>query len=195
MPVYWNQALLCAPALPLILLTGLAVNRLVPAVVASGAALSTGFGASRTLLGQRWGAMIAATLGMAASSFAGSLLGGHAALHLVASGSRQLHRLQLRDHADGGVASRSRTGCSAGKRAAPYRRRRGRRARCAWLCSIYSVFGVTNRFDGREAASQIASASTKSLWLLLTKGRANRCGVSGIDAACEPCTEHRRRLP
>lgn len=93
MPVYWNQALLCAPALPLILLTGLAVNRLVPAVVASGAALSTGFGASRTLLGQRWGAMIAATLGMAASSFAGSLLGGHAALHLVASESRQLHRL------------------------------------------------------------------------------------------------------
>jgi hypothetical protein len=38
-----------------------------------------------------------------------------------------------------------------------------------------SVLGETNRIEGREAASQIASASTKSFLLLLTKGRTN-CG-------------------
>jgi hypothetical protein len=42
-----------------------------------------------------------------------------------------------------------------------------------------SVFGVTNRMDGRAAASQIASASTKSFLLLLTKGRTN-CGEMSL---------------
>ncbi|MCY1536758.1 hypothetical protein D9M68_722280 [compost metagenome] len=58
-----------------------------------------------------------------------------------------------------------------------------------------SVFGETNRIEGREAASQIASASTKSFLLLLTKGRTN-CGeislvscpmlVSSRATKCEP---------
>lgn len=42
-----------------------------------------------------------------------------------------------------------------------------------------SVFGVTNRMDGCEAASQIASESTKSFLLLLTKGRTN-CGEMSL---------------
>jgi hypothetical protein len=42
-------------------------------------------------------------------------------------------------------------------------------------CLLRFRSGCTKRIDGRDAASQIASASTKSFLLLLTNGRTN-CG-------------------
>ncbi len=48
--------------------------------------------------------------------------------------------------------------------------------RCNALMACWvSVLGWTKRIDGREAASHMASASTKSFLLLLTNGRTN-CG-------------------
>lgn len=44
-------------------------------VVAAGAALSVGFGASRELHGRRWRAMLAATLGISLAAGIGSLVG------------------------------------------------------------------------------------------------------------------------
>ncbi len=85
-PVYWREALCGVPALPVILLLGIASGRLLPSLVAAGAAFSVGLGAARSLNGHRWGAMIAATLGMTASALLGSALGNHGALALIVSG-------------------------------------------------------------------------------------------------------------
>jgi transposase len=45
----------------------------------------------------------------------------------------------------------------------------------AVISRLSTLLGCTKRIDGRDAASQIASASTKSFLLLLTNGRTN-CG-------------------
>ena len=74
-PVYWREAALCAPALPLLLLLGLATGHIAYGAVAAGAAFSVGFGAARDLRGRRWGAMLAAVAGATAAAFIGCLAG------------------------------------------------------------------------------------------------------------------------
>jgi hypothetical protein len=74
-PFYLREAALCAPAMPLLLLAGVATGRLPYAAVAAGAAFSVGFGAARDLRGRRWGAMIAATVGITLAAFIGCLAG------------------------------------------------------------------------------------------------------------------------
>lgn len=85
-PIYWREAALCAPAMPLLLLVGVEAGKLPYAAVASGAAFCVGFGASRDLGGRRWGAMIAAALGTTLAGFVGCLAGQQPlALMLVAA--------------------------------------------------------------------------------------------------------------
>jgi hypothetical protein len=74
-PFYWQEAVLCLPAMPLLLFFGPWVGDTVKASIAAGAAFSVGFGAIRGLRGHRWGAMLAATFGIAAMAFLGSLCG------------------------------------------------------------------------------------------------------------------------
>lgn len=74
-PFYWREALLCLPAIPLLLVAGLSAGHEVVGVVAAGGALSVAFGASRGLRGRRWGAMLAACAGVACAAFCGTLLG------------------------------------------------------------------------------------------------------------------------
>jgi hypothetical protein len=74
-PLYWREASLCAPAMPLILLAGVEGRQLAYAAVASGAAFCVGFGAARDLRGRRWGAMVAATLGTSLAAFLGCWAG------------------------------------------------------------------------------------------------------------------------
>jgi hypothetical protein len=74
-PLYWREASLCAPAIPLILLAGVALHQIGYAAVATGAAFSVGFGAARDLRGRRWGAMIAASAGTTLAAFVGCLAG------------------------------------------------------------------------------------------------------------------------
>jgi len=74
-PVYWREAALCAPALPLLLLIGLSTGQIAYGAVAAGAAFSVGFGAARDLRGRRWGAMLAAVVGTTATAFIGCLAG------------------------------------------------------------------------------------------------------------------------
>ena len=82
-PFHWREALLCAPAMPLLVLAGVLTGEAVAGVTAAGAAFAVGFGAARELRGRRWGAMAAATLGMSLSAFAGSLAGLDPALFTV----------------------------------------------------------------------------------------------------------------
>jgi uncharacterized membrane protein YccC len=82
-PFHWREALLCLPAMPLLLFAGIASGREVAGVVAAGGAFSIGFGASRGLRGRRWGAMIAACLGVALAAFCGTLLGNSLPLLFV----------------------------------------------------------------------------------------------------------------
>ena len=81
--IHWHEAVVCAPAVPLLILCGVAAGDAVQGAIAAGAALSVGFGATRELRGRRWGAMLAATVGMAAAALVGSLAGRHLALLLV----------------------------------------------------------------------------------------------------------------
>jgi hypothetical protein len=74
-PVYWREAILCTPAMPLVVLAGLAAGNIAYGAVAAGAAFSVGFGAARDLRGNRWAAMMFATVGGAAFAFIGSLAG------------------------------------------------------------------------------------------------------------------------
>jgi hypothetical protein len=74
-PVYWREAALCAPALPLCLVVGLATGQVAYGAVAAGAAFCVGFGAARDLRGRRWGAMLAAVAGTTATAFIGCLAG------------------------------------------------------------------------------------------------------------------------
>jgi len=63
------------PAIPLILIVGVATGNIVEAAVAAGAAFTVGFGAARDLRGRRWGAMLAAVFGTTLAAFIGSSLG------------------------------------------------------------------------------------------------------------------------
>ena len=74
--IYWRQAVLSAPAILIVLAVSLKLDPII-AVIMVGAAFSVGFGAARTLIGRRWGAMAVATLGMALAAFGGSLIGLH----------------------------------------------------------------------------------------------------------------------
>lgn len=82
-PIYWREAGLCLPAIPLMMLAGLLTGQVASAAIGCGAAFSVGFGAARDLRGLRWGAMWAAALGMAASTFLGSLTGTPVALAII----------------------------------------------------------------------------------------------------------------
>jgi hypothetical protein len=86
-PIYWREAALCAPAMPLILLAGVAAHQLVYAAVVAGAAFSVGFGAARDLGGWRWGAMAAAALGAALAAFVGCLAGQSPAVLMALVGA------------------------------------------------------------------------------------------------------------
>ncbi len=74
-PFYGREAMLCVPALPGLMIIGLATGHLAQSAVAAGAAFSVGFGAARDLAGRRWAAMLAAMMGMALAAFIGSLSG------------------------------------------------------------------------------------------------------------------------
>jgi Fusaric acid resistance protein-like len=74
-PVYWREAALCAPALPVLLLAGLLTGQVGYGAVAAGAAFSVGFGAARDLRGRRWGAMFAAVAGTTLTAFVGCVAG------------------------------------------------------------------------------------------------------------------------
>ncbi|HWF77462.1 MAG TPA: FUSC family protein [Caulobacteraceae bacterium] len=86
-PIYWREAALCAPAMPLILLAGVAIHNLPYAAVATGAAFSVGFGAARALGGWRWGAMTAACLGATLAAFVGCLAGEEPVVLMVLVGA------------------------------------------------------------------------------------------------------------
>lgn len=75
--IYWRETVLCAPAIIIVLALSLDMDP-TDSVVVVGAAFSVGFGASRTFGGYRWGAVIAATAGMALAAFSGSLASEHA---------------------------------------------------------------------------------------------------------------------
>ena len=85
-PFHWREASLCVPALPALLLCGLVTGQVTAGAIAAGAAFSVGFGASRDLRGRRWGAMIAATLGMALAASVGSLAGNALPVFLLLAG-------------------------------------------------------------------------------------------------------------
>jgi hypothetical protein len=74
-PLHLREALVCAPAIPLLLISGFAAGRPIPGAIAAGAAFSVGFGAVRELRGHRWGAMAAAALAMSLAAFVGSIAG------------------------------------------------------------------------------------------------------------------------
>jgi len=86
-PVYWREAMLCTPAMPLLLLAGIATGNVAYGAVAAGAAFSVGFGAAREFRGWRWAAMILATLGTAAFAVIGSLAGRSMAAEMMVAGA------------------------------------------------------------------------------------------------------------
>jgi len=85
-PVYWREAALCAPALPLLLLIGLLTGQAAYGAVAAGAAFSVGFGAARDLRGRRWGARLAAVAGTTVAAFVGCFAGQWELAHLALAG-------------------------------------------------------------------------------------------------------------
>ncbi len=85
-PFHWREAALCAPAMPLLILVGIESGHPIEGATAAGAALAVGFGAARELKGRRWGAMIAAMVGMAIAAFAGCLLGQSLPLFVLVAG-------------------------------------------------------------------------------------------------------------
>ena len=85
-PVYWREAALCAPALPVCLLVGLATGQVAYGAAAAGAAFCVGFGAARDLRGRRWGAMLAAVAGTTTTAFIGCLAGQSVAVLLAVAG-------------------------------------------------------------------------------------------------------------
>ena len=81
--VHWHEAIVCVPAIVVLLGLGIRSGEATQGAIAAGAALSVGFGATRELRGRRWGAMLAATLAMAAAAFVGSLAGQDPVLHIA----------------------------------------------------------------------------------------------------------------
>lgn len=71
--VYWRQALLCGPALMLVLAFSLELDPSVVAVI-GGSAFSVAFGAARTLQGRRWAAMCMACFGVILATVLGSVV-------------------------------------------------------------------------------------------------------------------------
>jgi hypothetical protein len=86
-PFYWREASLCVPALPILFIAGFAAGVPILGAVAAGAAYAVGFGAARGLLGRRWGAMIAATVGMSVATFIGSVSGGLVPVQILLAGA------------------------------------------------------------------------------------------------------------
>ena len=74
-PIYWREAALCMPAIPLILIGTALTHDIAYGAVAGAAAFTVGFGAARDLRGWRWAAMIAATIGSALMAFIGVVSG------------------------------------------------------------------------------------------------------------------------
>ncbi len=87
LPFHSRMALVGAPAIPLIFLLGQLAHQPMRGAIAAGAAFSVGFGASRGLLGWRWGAMAAAALGMALAGYCGTLAGWCFPLLVLLSGA------------------------------------------------------------------------------------------------------------
>ena len=83
--IYWQQALLGAPALLGVLALGVEWSSHAAAVM-TGAAFSIAFGAAHTLGGYRWGAMVAACISMALAGVLGSLTGAYGLLTLILAG-------------------------------------------------------------------------------------------------------------
>jgi uncharacterized membrane protein YccC len=71
----WRESLLSLPAMPVLLLIGMASGNELRGAIAAGAAFSVGFGVSHGLHGRRWGAMLAAAVGIASAALIGSLAG------------------------------------------------------------------------------------------------------------------------
>ncbi|TNG88480.1 FUSC family protein [Testudinibacter aquarius] len=80
--IYWREAILCVPAIIVVLAFSSLLNPIM-AVVMISTAFSVGLGASHTLCSMRWGAMIVAVAGMALAAFAGSLLGFYPSVVIV----------------------------------------------------------------------------------------------------------------
>jgi hypothetical protein len=85
-PFYWREALLCLPAIPLLLGLGVAVHAELAGAIAAGAAFSVGLGAGRGLRRSRWGAMLGAALGIPLMAFIGSLIGEWLSLLVLIAG-------------------------------------------------------------------------------------------------------------
>lgn len=86
-PFHWREAALCVPAMPILIAVGLLNSYPTQGAIAAGAAFAVGFGAARELGGRRWGAMIAAMLGMALAAFAGTMLGQDSPVFVIAAGA------------------------------------------------------------------------------------------------------------
>ncbi|MGV6988248.1 FUSC family protein [Testudinibacter sp. P80/BLE/0925] len=80
--IYWREAFLGVPGIILVLTLSGIFNG-TQLMVMLGAAFSVAFGAARTLGKRRWGAMLAAVLGMAVAAFIGSIAGFHPPLMLI----------------------------------------------------------------------------------------------------------------
>lgn len=74
-PFHWRLGLVGIPGVAVVLLVGRLITDPLHAAIAAGAAFSVGFGVSRDLLGQRWGAMAAAMIGMALAGALGTIAG------------------------------------------------------------------------------------------------------------------------
>ncbi|WP_026791558.1 FUSC family protein [Pleomorphomonas oryzae] len=74
-PFHWRLGLVGIPGVAIVLLAGRLITDPLHAAIAAGAAFSVGFGLSRDLLGQRWGAMAAAMTGMALAGALGTVAG------------------------------------------------------------------------------------------------------------------------
>ena len=73
----WSGALLCLPAVALVLVLGLATGHRWAAMVMAGSAQSVGFGSFQRRLWFRGGSMVLATIGMALSAAVGELGANH----------------------------------------------------------------------------------------------------------------------
>ncbi len=82
-PVDWRAAAVCSPAIPVILVIGLAIGQFPQSIIAAGSAMSVGFGANRQIQHQRFVSMILVTTLMSFATLAGSLIASHDRVYLV----------------------------------------------------------------------------------------------------------------